>query len=202
MNSTETEYAERDGKLLVPRITKDEDVSFFITSKVKDEKILFEPESSYLLVGGLRGLGRNLAEWMVLQGAKYLVITSPRGIADPNATPLQERLIQAGAETVHIVACDVSKPDDLSKLLAEVQHPIRGVINCAMRVHNEFFSTLPLEKYLQSLAAKVDGTWSLKSLPLDFMILLSSVIGTMGNASQAAYAGASTFLDAFASYLA
>lgn len=63
---------------------------------------------------------------------------------------------------------------------------------------------MTLEDYNASINPKVQGTWNLHHcLPkdtLDFFILLSSAVGTTGNASQAAYAAASTFQDAFASY--
>jgi acyl carrier protein len=50
----------------------------------------------------------------------------------------------------------------------------------------------------------VQGTWNLhdqlSKTDLDFFILLSSASGVIGNRAQAAYSGASTYLDAFALY--
>lgn len=62
---------------------------------------------------------------------------------------------------------------------------------------------MTLEDYNATTLPKVDGTWNLHNfLPkeLDFFIMLSSTSGIIGNASQAQYAAASTFLDAFANY--
>lgn len=50
---------------------------------------------------------------------------------------------------------------------------------------------------------KVLGTWNLHNhLPkdMDFFLMLSSISGIIGNATQAPYAAGSTFLDAFAAY--
>jgi hypothetical protein len=63
---------------------------------------------------------------------------------------------------------------------------------------------MTLEDYNAAMRPKVDGIWNLHNrLPrtgVDFFIMLSSVVGLVGNASQAAYVAASLFLDAFASF--
>lgn len=35
-----------------------------------------------MIVGGLGGFGLELADWLVLRGAKYLVLCSRRGVTD------------------------------------------------------------------------------------------------------------------------
>jgi aryl carrier-like protein len=56
------------------------------------------------------------------------------------------------------------------------------------------------------VAAKVQGTWNLHhatlaaGIKLDFFILFSSMSGVTGQAGQANYAGANTFLDSFVQY--
>ena len=62
---------------------------------------------------------------------------------------------------------------------------------------------MTLEDYNAVMRPKVHGTWNLhRQLPkdMDFFIMLSSVSGIIGNATQAAYAAGSTFMDAFAAY--
>lgn len=62
---------------------------------------------------------------------------------------------------------------------------------------------MSLEDYNAVVRPKVQGTWNLhRHLPqdLDFFIMLSSVSGVVGNATQGAYAAGSTFLDSFAAY--
>ena len=59
------------------------------------------------------------------------------------------------------------------------------------------------EYFNAAVRPKLKGTWNLHkqlSKDLDFFIMLSSVSGVIGNASQANYAAANTFLDAFAEY--
>lgn len=61
---------------------------------------------------------------------------------------------------------------------------------------------MQLSDYEAVLLPKVQGTWNLhnffKKDKLDFFVMLSSISGIIGIASQAAYAAASSFLDSFA----
>lgn len=63
---------------------------------------------------------------------------------------------------------------------------------------------MSLQDYIDVTRPKIDGTWNLHNrLPksdLDFFIMLSSLVGSIGDPSQAAYAAASGFQDAFADY--
>ncbi|MCJ1244041.1 hypothetical protein MMC30_001238 [Trapelia coarctata] len=167
---------------------------------------LFRADSSYLLVGGLGGLGRAIASWMVRCGAKNLIFASRSGLAKQSARSLVEDIESKGTR-VAVFNCDISKVEELENLLAQSAKsmpPTRGVIQAAMVIKNSFFQNMTLSDYTASIQPKVRGTWNLHDcLPkdtLDFFILLSSAVGIIGNASQAAYAAASTFQDAFASY--
>ncbi|KAK6074977.1 polyketide synthase [Seiridium cupressi] len=61
---------------------------------------------------------------------------------------------------------------------------------------------MTFEDYGEVICSKVDGSWNLhKALtdtPVDFFVVLSSVVGIVGNRVQTAYAAANTFLDALA----
>lgn len=45
-------------------------------------RVSFEPELAYILVGGLGGFGLELADWMIMRGARILVFCSRRGVCD------------------------------------------------------------------------------------------------------------------------
>ncbi len=64
-------------------------------------------------------------------------------------------------------------------------------------------SNSTVDDWTETFAPKIRGTWNLHRLlppSLDFFVLASSLVGVMGNASQAAYAATSSFQDAFANY--
>lgn len=62
---------------------------------------------------------------------------------------------------------------------------------------------MTVEDYYAVLQPKYAATWNLhRHLPsdMDFFLMLSSISGVIGNATQAAYAAGSTFMDSFAAY--
>ena len=68
----------------------------------------------------------------------------------------------------------------------------------------DLFGRMTLQDYNDVMRPKVDGIWNLHNrlskTDLDLFIMLSSVVGTAGDPSQAAYVSASVFQDAFADY--
>lgn len=68
----------------------------------------------------------------------------------------------------------------------------------------DLFENMTLEDYNAAMRPKVDGVWNLHNrlsrADVDFFIMLSSIVGLVGNPSQAAYVAASLFLDAFSSF--
>ena len=141
--------------------------------------------------------------------AKSLILLSRNAKASRSKFPeLLHDLEQRGCE-VTLCDCDVSQKNDLFTVLRRCQEtlpPIRGVIQGAMVLQDCVFEHMSHIDWHAALAPKVDGTMNLHeglaSQPLDFFIMLSSLIGISGHASQANYAAGSTFQDAFARYRA
>jgi acyl transferase domain-containing protein/NADPH:quinone reductase-like Zn-dependent oxidoreductase len=94
----------------------------------------FSSEASYLIVGGLGGIGRSIAHWMMARGAKNLIFMSRSAGNGKNSAFLDE-IRQAGS-IVQAVSCNVSDQADVSRALRSCEEmglpPIRGVIQAAM----------------------------------------------------------------------
>ena len=105
----------------------------------------FSPDVTYILSGGLGGLGRSIAQWMIRQGAKNIVFLSRSGAAKPEARSTLDTLIKQGAN-VCAYACNVSNAEEIKKVIAECEKdfpPIKGCIQGAMvlkvrQSHNVF----------------------------------------------------------------
>lgn len=94
----------------------------------------FDSNASYLLVGGLGGLGRSIARWMVDKGVKSIIFISRSGTKKEEAKALIEELRKSGTRTT-IHACDVSNESQLKAILEECARglpPIRGCVQGAM----------------------------------------------------------------------
>lgn len=97
----------------------------------------FEAEASYVLAGGLGGLGRSLARWMAARGAKSLVFLSRSGRVTPPVAEMLEDVKSAGCNG-HILICDVANADHVKSAIencAATLPPIKGCIQCSMTLH-------------------------------------------------------------------
>ena len=91
--------------------------------------------ASYLIVGGLTGIGSAFARWMSHKlGATHLILLSRSGMNAPSAQELVWSLEEAGTQ-VKVITCNVADTEHLEQELDECGTkfpPIRGVIQCAM----------------------------------------------------------------------
>ncbi|RHZ60784.1 hypothetical protein CDV55_106439 [Aspergillus turcosus] len=180
-----------------------EDVVKVITPK--PQASLLHPDASYILVGGLGGIGRATALWMADNGARTLIFVNRSGLSSAAAQETEQDLKKKGVRVI-VHPCDISDSALVEKMVSELARnapPIRGVIQAAMVLRDIHIEKMTIDDYLSVLRPKYAGTWNLhRHLPdnLDFFVMLSSISGVIGNATQAAYAAGSTFLDAFAAY--
>ncbi|KAL4916483.1 hypothetical protein BDW62DRAFT_186074 [Aspergillus aurantiobrunneus] len=163
--------------------------------------------ATYLIVGGLGGIGCSIARWMVDRGARHLILVSRSAASRPESQALINELQDAGCKAV-AVNCDVSKSLNLGQVLTECQEtmpPIRGVIQAAMNLQDCILEQMSFQQWSSSIAAKVNATRNLHQFfgaRLDFFVMLSSVVGVVGNASQANYAAGGSYQDALARHRA
>lgn len=94
-------------------------------------KISFCHDGAYLLIGGLGGLGRAVAQWMVENGAKTLVFLSrTAGDVDKDAKFVHDLELQ-GCKSF-LIQGDVANLMDVKKAVAASCKPVKGVIHMAM----------------------------------------------------------------------
>jgi acyl transferase domain-containing protein/NADPH:quinone reductase-like Zn-dependent oxidoreductase/SAM-dependent methyltransferase/acyl carrier protein len=162
--------------------------------------LAFEPDAGYLIVGGLNGLGLEVAGWMANKGAGELVLM---GRTQPSAIAEQEinRMRGKGA-AVSVVAGDVAVESDVARALAAIRKPLRGVIHSAGVLSDGVILQQTPEKFATVLAPKVEGARNLHRLTLerrlDFFVLFSSAASLFGSPGQANHAAANAFLDMLA----
>ncbi|KAH9989423.1 acyl transferase domain-containing protein [Xylariaceae sp. FL0662B] len=187
------------GKLIV-RMPKD---ASSINAQPARPDFSFRSDASYLLVGGLGGLGRSIAIWMVEHGAKHFIFLSRSGGKRPDEVALVRALEGAGC-SVSIAMGSVTEIDDVNRAVDQARLPIAGVVQLSMVLRDQLFARMPFEDWEAVTKPKIQGTWNLHTAlakqPLDFFVLFSSFAGLIGQRGQANYAAASTFLDAFVQF--
>ncbi|MBP5971177.1 SDR family NAD(P)-dependent oxidoreductase [Brasilonema sp. CT11] len=173
-----------------------------IPSYTSDQSVKFHQDCTYLITGGLGGLGLLVAQWMVEKGAKHLLLLGRSGV-EPSQQEALHQLEQAGAK-IQIAIADVAQTEQMTKVLAEIPPslPLRGIIHAAGTLDDAILPQLSWQRFAKVMAAKVEGAWNLHSLtqnqPLDFFILFSAAAALIGNPGQSNHAAANAFLDALA----
>jgi acyl transferase domain-containing protein/NAD(P)-dependent dehydrogenase (short-subunit alcohol dehydrogenase family)/acyl carrier protein len=161
------------------------------------------PDATYLLTGGLGGLGLEVARWLAEQGARHLVLVGRRAPSE-EARACIDRLEAMGAR-VYVASADVARHGELAALLEELRStlpPLRGVFHAAGLLDDGILAQQSRERFERVMAPKMAGAWNLhlltRGLPLDFFVLFSSISTVLGTAGQGNYAAANAFLDALA----
>lgn len=100
----------------------------------------FRPDATYVIAGGLGGLGRSFARWMVGRGARNLILLSRSGASGKAAKALMAELSAQGI-CVATPAVDISNLDKLKNEIEKLKKrmpPIRGCIQAtvALRVRH------------------------------------------------------------------
>lgn len=102
--------------------------------KSKPTPYLFRSDASYVLAGGLGGLGRSIAMWMAEKGARNLIFLSRSGRITPDVEKMCAGLTAVNCK-VCVFICDVSDRKRLAEVIEECKDqlpPIKGVIQGAM----------------------------------------------------------------------
>jgi NAD(P)-dependent dehydrogenase (short-subunit alcohol dehydrogenase family)/acyl carrier protein len=167
------------------------------------EPLRFRADASYLITGGLGGIGLEVAKWMAERGAGHLVLMGRRGPSEAAKAVL--RRLEQGGTRIRVVQGDVADRDGLREILdciASELPPLRGVMHAAGVLDDGVLLHQTWRRFETVMAPKVIGSWHLhtltRDLPLDFFVLFSSGVGLLGAAGQGNHAAANAFMDALA----
>lgn len=130
------------GKIVLS-IGENEDAQAPILLRAKDSMRL-DPQATYLLVGGLGGLGRCLAGEFVASGARNIAFLSRSGDDSPAAKTLIAELGARGARA-RAYRGDVTDEFSLCKVLTRCSQelpPIKGVVQLAMVLQDIVFEKM------------------------------------------------------------
>jgi NADPH:quinone reductase-like Zn-dependent oxidoreductase/acyl carrier protein len=159
-------------------------------------------DGSYVITGGLGGLGLAVARSLAAEGARHLVLLG-RGAPSAEARAAIAGIEAAGAR-VRVAQADVADAAALSAALAQAraQAPLRGIVHAAGRLDDGIVARMDRARLLSVMDAKVAGAWNLHVLtaadPLEWFVLFSSAAAVIGSPGQANYAAANACLDALA----
>jgi acyl transferase domain-containing protein/SAM-dependent methyltransferase/acyl carrier protein/aryl carrier-like protein len=161
------------------------------------------PEATWLITGGLGGLGLEVAERLVARGARHLALAG-RSAPGEAAVRRLDALRSVGVR-IEVWQADVAQPEEVDRLLAQVAAalpPLAGVIHSVGVLDDGVLLQQDWSRFRRVLAPKVDGAWALArataGMPLEHFVLFSSGAALLGSPGQGNHAAANAFLDTLA----
>ncbi|EJD00213.1 polyketide synthase [Fomitiporia mediterranea MF3/22] len=165
---------------------------------------LFDPEKTYVLIGGIGSLGMTIAVWMYRNGARRIVMTSRNGLAssslakNDNAVRMLDYLQSLYDLELRLENCDATSRNDMRRLLASIDSPLGGCMLLSAILSDRTFFAHNEETYEVPFKPKAMAFEVLEGVidigKLDFFVTFSS--GTLfGNAGQTNYSSANTLTD-------
>ena len=166
---------------------------------------VFRGDGSYIVTGGVGGLGLFLAAVMANGGCGRIVLTS-RSQPNPQAQKTIDRLKDGGAD-IQVECGNIADPDTAARLVRVATAtglPLRGVLHAAAVVDDAVLENITSDLIERDWAPKVYGAWYLHEATadaeLDWFCSFSSAAVLLGSPGQGAYAAANSWLDAFTSW--
>ncbi|CAG2101507.1 unnamed protein product [Medioppia subpectinata] len=125
-------------------------------------KTYFNPKKTYIITGGLGGIGLELLPWMHYRGARKFVITSRRGLTTDYQKFFINRMFEFYSNTryfeskIIISTANGLTIEGTKQLLREAQElgPIGGVFHLALVLNENLFENMPIEKFAETVDTK------------------------------------------------
>ena len=162
------------------------------------------PDGSYIVTGGLGGLGMVVALWLVDSGAGRIVLNGRTRPSDEQRRSLAD--LERRAEVVFVEG-DIASPGVAEQLVTAAEEtglPLRGVVHSAAVLDDGLVAALSAESLERVWAPKAAGALRLHEVTatrkLDWWVGFSSVASLLGSPGQAAYACANAWLDALVAW--
>jgi NAD(P)-dependent dehydrogenase (short-subunit alcohol dehydrogenase family) len=188
---------------------------------VRDTPSTLRSHGTYLITGGLGGVGSAIAEYLANETRAKLVLLGRSALppekdwdahshSAASDDTVRQRIAavrkcrQLGAEVL-VLQADVTNPEEMRRAVELARGrfgEIHGVIHAAGVAGGGLIQSRALEDVRAVVAPKVRGALVLDELlredKLDFFLLCSSINAVVGGPGQSDYCAANAFLDAFA----
>ena len=196
----ETRVAYRKGHWFVPRLVR---APISPPSIRAPATPILPADASYLVTGGLGGLGLRAARHLVSLGARHLVLLGRR--APSPEVKARLAAMEADGARIHCMQADVADAAALARVFEHIDGalpPLRGVLHAAGVFEDRVLVKHEFHLFEKVFAAKVWGSWNLHQLTkgraLDFFVLFSSAMTAVPTPGLSNYVAANLFLDGLA----
>ncbi|XP_050457757.1 fatty acid synthase-like isoform X2 [Cataglyphis hispanica] len=158
---------------------------------------------TYVIFGGLGGFGLELADWLIIKGAKNLVLVSRTGVKNGYQQMKIDLWKSYGVKILTLSDLDASDINDCKIILktAEKMAPIDAIFNLAVVLNDKICQNHTVETFQVPFKAKAWATKNLDRLSrkicleLRHFVVFSSVSCGRGNTGQSNYGMANSVME-------
>ncbi|XP_031358296.1 fatty acid synthase-like [Photinus pyralis] len=162
-----------------------------------------DPCMTYIILGGLGGIGLELVDWLILRGARKLVLVSRNGVRNGYAASRLGKTWKTYEATIRVATDDVTTEEGCARLLvsSEKLAPVAAIFNLAVILRDDLFENQTEENFVNALSPKALATQHLDALSrhlcprLQHFVVFSSVSCGRGNAGQSTYGMANSIME-------
>ena len=161
-----------------------------------------DPDKSYIVTGGLGGVGLEFCQWLCARGARrlHIVTRSKRQTPYQNLKIEQWRRMGADISISHVDLTDTQQAEQFVKE-AQESNPVGGIFHLAMVLNDKRFTEQTYPDFQEAVNVKVKIAENLDRWTraycgeLDHFVLFSSVITFYGNEGQSNYAYGNSMME-------
>jgi hypothetical protein len=170
---------------------------------IRWENKFFNDKSTYLITGGVGGIGLEVAKWMVGSGAKHVFLVGRNPPGEYAMSVIEALNSSEKGGNVQTLQCDVGDYNQCKAMLEEISRPernlplLRGIMHAAGVLSDGSYDSQTWEKYVTAFNPKVNGGWNLHQLtldcPLQHFVMFSSIAALLGSIGQSNHCSARCF---------
>jgi 3-oxoacyl-(acyl-carrier-protein) synthase/NAD(P)-dependent dehydrogenase (short-subunit alcohol dehydrogenase family)/acyl carrier protein len=168
---------------------------------VANGELRLAADRSYLVSGGLGGLGAELIGWLLERGARHIVNLNRRSPSAEQAAVLEQlaRKHDARIDALTVDLADLPGVQRVLNIALSAAPPLAGVFHCAGALDDGVFGRQPWSQVAEVLRSKFVSGWNLHLAtlrqPLEHFVVFSSLAVLLGQAGQAGYALANALAE-------
>ncbi|XP_019696891.2 fatty acid synthase [Harpegnathos saltator] len=188
------------GKILIKIYDENKPLGFSILAY---PQFFCKYHMSYIILGGLGGFGLELADWLILHGAKNLLLTSRTGLRNGYQRSKIELWKSYGVNVQIVAGADASDHKDCAFILnsAAEMGPVDAIFNLAVVMKDSLFKNQTAESFEvafkpKAMATKTMDKLSRKMCPdLQHFVVFSSFSCGRGFAGISNYGMANSIIE-------
>lgn len=169
----------------------------------EQSELAYKPNGTYVITGGLGGLGLLVAEHITAHFPVKLALIG-RSTLGPEQEERVRRLREQGSEVI-VLQADMGNDAEVTAAFSRIKDQfgtVNGIIHSAGVIRDEYIVRKNTDELSAVFHPKVHGLYALDQASreerLDFFVLFSSISAVIGNIGQADYASANAIMDVFA----